>query len=108
MHGVGVTAMFIASKYEDIYPLKMKTVFEKIAHKKISINDIKLMELEIMRVIRYKIHAPTVLDFLKQYILDILGIDIQSKTETKLKEEFALMANKRMHENNIGKSLLLE
>jgi hypothetical protein len=106
LHGVGVTAMFIASKYEDIYPLKMKTVFEKIAHKKISINDIKLMELEIMRVIRYKIHAPTVLDFLKQYILDILGIDIQSKTETKLKEEFALMANKRMHENNIGKSLL--
>ena len=41
LYGVGVTAMFIASKYEDIYPLKMKTVFEKIAHKKISINEIK-------------------------------------------------------------------
>lgn len=65
LHGVGVTTMFIASKYEDIYPLKMKTVFEKIAHKKISIAEIKQMELEIMRVIRYKIHAPTVLDFLK-------------------------------------------
>jgi hypothetical protein len=29
--------MFIASKFEDIYPLKMKTVYEKIAHKKIEI-----------------------------------------------------------------------
>ena len=32
LHLTGVTAMFIASKFEDIYPLKMKTVFEKIAH----------------------------------------------------------------------------
>lgn len=61
-----------------------------------------------MRVIRYKIHAPTVLDFLKQYILDILGIDISSKTETKVKEEFALMANKKIYENNFDKSLKLE
>lgn len=33
--------MFIASKYEDIYPLKMKMVYEKIAHKKLTIERIK-------------------------------------------------------------------
>ena len=32
LHIIGVTCMFIASKYEDIYPLKMKMVYEKIAH----------------------------------------------------------------------------
>lgn len=32
LHINGVTSMFLASKYEDIYPLKMKTVFEKIGH----------------------------------------------------------------------------
>lgn len=32
LHIIGVTSMFLASKYEDIYPLKMKTVFEKIGH----------------------------------------------------------------------------
>ena len=32
LHIIGVTCMFIASKYEDIYPLKMKMVHEKIAH----------------------------------------------------------------------------
>jgi len=33
--------MFIASKSEDIYPIKMKTVFNQIVHKKITIEDIK-------------------------------------------------------------------
>lgn len=37
LHITGVTCMFIASKFEDIYPLKMKTVHEKIAHKKLEI-----------------------------------------------------------------------
>lgn len=37
LHVTGVTTMFVASKFEDIYPLKMKTVFEKIAHKKLEI-----------------------------------------------------------------------
>ena len=41
LHIMGVTTMFIASKYEDIYPLKMKMIFEKIAHKKIPIKRIK-------------------------------------------------------------------
>ena len=60
--------MFIASKYEDIYPLKMKMVFEKIAHKKLSIERIKTLELEILKTINYKIAMPTALDFLKVYL----------------------------------------
>ena len=32
LHVIGVTVMFIASKYEDYYPIKMKIVYEKIAH----------------------------------------------------------------------------
>ena len=45
-----------------------------------------------MKVIQYKIHAPTVLDFLKSYLLEGLGIEIQSRTHTKKKEEDALSA----------------
>ena len=93
LHVTGVTTMFIASKFEDIYPLKMKTVFEKIAHKKLDIQKIKTLELEIMRAIDYKIHAPTVLDFLKVYLVEVLGIEIMNRTETKKKEESALAAN---------------
>jgi len=55
LHIIGVTTMFIASKYEDIYPLKMKMVYEKIAHKKLSIEKIKTLELDILKSIKYKI-----------------------------------------------------
>jgi len=93
LHVLGVTSMFVASKFEDIYPLKMKTVHEKIAHSKLDVEKIKTLELEIMRIIKYKIHAPTVLDFLKVYLLEALDIHIQSKTITKKKEEQALACN---------------
>ena len=93
LHVVGVTGMFIASKFEDIYPLKMKTVFEKIAHKKLDIQRIKDLELDILSAIQYKIHAPTVLDFLKVYLADVLNIEILNRTETKKKEDLALQAN---------------
>ena len=46
-----------------------------------------------MRAIEYKIHAPTVLDFLKVYLVEVLGIEITNRTETKKKEERALAAN---------------
>jgi len=51
LHVTGVTCMFIGSKFEDIYPLKMKTIYEKIAHKKLEMQRIKDLELEIMKVI---------------------------------------------------------
>lgn len=74
LHAIGVTAMFVASKYEDIYPLRMKTIDEKIAQKKIPIEHIKNLELEMLKALQYEIEAPTALDFLKQLLLDVLGI----------------------------------
>ena len=100
LHIIGVTSMFLASKYEDIYPLKMKTVFEKIGHSKIEIGTIKKLELDIMKVIDYKIHVPTVLDFLKVYLLEVLDIQIQSRTETRRKEESILKYNGIEAESN--------
>ena len=76
LHITGVTCMFIASKFEDIFPLKMKTVHEKIAHQKLQISKIKDLELDIMKVIKYQIHAPTILDFLKVYMTEVLDIEI--------------------------------
>ena len=74
LHAIGVTCMFVASKYEDIYPLKMKMVFEKIAHKKLPIEKIKSLEMDILKVINYRIPAPSALDFLKVYLKDVLNI----------------------------------
>ena len=45
LHLLGVTAMFIACKYEEIYPVKLQVVHEKIAHKKLAKEDIKIKEV---------------------------------------------------------------
>jgi hypothetical protein len=61
--------MFIASKYEDVFPLLMKTVFNKIGHKKISEEDIINKEMEILRVLGFKIGGlPSSLEFIDRYI----------------------------------------
>ena len=36
LHVVGVVAMFIASKYEEIYPFKLSVIYDKICRKKFS------------------------------------------------------------------------
>lgn len=93
LHLMGVTAMFIASKYEDIHPLKMKMVFEKIAHKKLPIERIKSTELEILKTIRYRIPAPSVLDFLKVYLKEVLEISHLGNTSLKKEEKDAMPTN---------------
>ena len=74
--------MFIASKYEDILPLKMKMVYEKIGHKKLPIEKIKSLEMDILKSINYKIPAPNSLDFLKVYLKDVLDIGVPGKTKS--------------------------
>jgi hypothetical protein len=34
LHLIGVTSMFSAAKYEEIHPLKLSVIYEKIARKK--------------------------------------------------------------------------
>lgn len=34
LHLIGITSMFIASKYEEIHPLKLEVLYDKIARKK--------------------------------------------------------------------------
>lgn len=40
--------MFIAGKYEEIYPFKLSIVYEKIAHRKLSPEIIKKKESDIL------------------------------------------------------------
>lgn len=57
--------MFMASKYEDVYPLLMRTVFNKIGHQKIPKEAILAREVEILRVLGFKVGSgPTPLEFL--------------------------------------------
>ena len=75
LHLIGVTSMFIASKYQDIYPLRLKIVQDKIAHNKLTCQEIKNKEDEIMRYLSYNIGLPTMWDFITLFMEEIFYIN---------------------------------
>jgi len=53
IHLIGVTAMLIASKQEEIIPFKVSTVVDKMTHGKIKAKDIVRMEVEILQTLGF-------------------------------------------------------
>ena len=74
LHLIGVTSMFLASKYQDIYPLRLRIVHEKIAHKKLSCSEIINKEQDLARRLNYVIGLPTMWDFINLYIEEIFFV----------------------------------
>ena len=104
LHLIGVTSMFIASKYQDIYPLRLKIVQDKIAHNKLSCEEIKNKEDEMMRYLNYNIGLPTMWDFITVFMEEIFYVNcnhhhIKNKVlldnyyEDKLSEEDVELGN---------------
>lgn len=102
MHLVGVTCMFIASKYEEIYPFKLKLVYEKIAHKKISIEKIKKKEKEILEALDFNLSMPSCYEFLTAAIQMIfINKEITKKTKTYLEQVCIYLLKMSLHDYDI-------
>ena len=116
LHLIGVTSMFIASKYQDIYPLRLKIVKDKIAHNKLSCQEIKDKEDEITRYLDYNIGLPTMWDFINIYLEEIFYINCNkhhirnsilletyyNTNSTKEDEELAKVINKKYTKNMLN------
>ena len=59
VHQVGVGAMYLASKYEDIYPLHSKVVSEKISHGAFSQKQILAREEEFLKIFNFEMDFVT-------------------------------------------------
>lgn len=95
LHSIGVASMFLASKYEDIMPLRMQVVHEKIAHKKLTPESIRSYEQDILGTLDYFLQAPTVYEFLTRY----LKIIIAQNEEKDLIEKMSLyLAKMSVHD----------
>ena len=55
--------MFLASKYNEISPLRLSVIYEKIAHRKISCDELKMLEKGISDTLNYDFVETTSLDF---------------------------------------------
>ena len=65
--------MFMACKYEEIYPFKLKLVVSKIAHNKLSKDKIKDAERDIFKALDFDVSAVTSYDIVMNtlYLLKI-------------------------------------
>jgi hypothetical protein len=71
VHLIGVAAMFIASKFQEIYPISLSQFVHKIGHDQFNASDIKKMECKILRDIKPECLVSTsVYDFSKTYFYD--------------------------------------
>lgn len=71
LHITGVVSMYLASKYEDVFPLLMKTIVKKIGHDKITPEHVRAREGHIFKALGFKLGAATVLEFLDAYMLRV-------------------------------------
>ena len=55
LHLIGVSSMFTACKYEEIHPFRLSLVYEKIARKKFTKNDILKKEAEIINTLNFSL-----------------------------------------------------
>lgn len=67
VHSIGVTCIFLGSKFEDLEPLDSKKVSEKIAHRAIPSRDILKREAEFLNLFDFELDFITHYDFYHTY-----------------------------------------
>ena len=70
IHLIGIVSIYLASKMEDIVPLRMTHIKVKIGHNKFSEKEIKKQERIMLETINYEIITSSTYDFIKTFIFD--------------------------------------
>ena len=84
--------MFIATKYEDVIPLLMRTIIKKIGHDKFTKAQVTAMELELLGVIKFNLGAPTVFEHLNQ-----MSTKLNIHTNDKIQLVFTYLSKLALH-----------
>lgn len=95
--------MFVASKVEDYYPMRLQTVYEKIAHKKIPIETIKSYERDLLQSLDYTVTSPpTSYEFLTIYLRKMFPRPVPDR---ELIEKMAIyLAKMNLHDYELATS----
>lgn len=93
VHLLGLTCMFIASKMEDILPLRMSLIKNKIAHGKFSSKEIKAKEKEILETIEFDVIISSHYEFIKTFVFDFCHNNAQRIQDLKLEKHIDAFDN---------------
>lgn len=66
LHILGVTALLIATKYEEIYPPELKELIS-VAENKFTKTEVLAMEREILHTLEFQVTAPSAYRFLERF-----------------------------------------
>lgn len=97
LHLIGITCMFIASKFEEMKHLTLQTnIVSQVCQGKFTASEVKDCETRILKALSYRISAPTVWDFTEPYISKLSSI---ARVKPTLLEAICLyLAQLVMHE----------
>ena len=73
LHLIGITSIYIASKYEDIYHIPITEFFSKIGFKKFSYEKLKEKEFDILNCLSYNISFPCFSEYIDFFIFEFLS-----------------------------------
>lgn len=100
IHLIGITCLYVSSKFEDYIPLDMNTVRNKIAHGKFSEKQIQNKEKQLLELMEFKIMGASTFDFIKNFIYDFIFNNkkiitkIKGKRNIEILEETAIYISK--------------
>nr|XP_034370257.1 G2/mitotic-specific cyclin-B1-like isoform X1 [Arvicanthis niloticus] len=92
---VGVTAMFIASKYEEMYPPEIGD-FAFVTNNTYTKHQIRQMEMKILRVLNFNLGRPLPLHFLRR-TSKIGEVDVEQHTLAKYLMELSVLDYDMVH-----------
>ena len=86
LHEIGITSMFIASKYQEIDPLTLDLVIDKIGHGKFNETKILKREKKILMTLKFQLSKPTISSFIENYCELFEGRfgSVEAKTSIKI------------------------
>ena len=98
LHLIGICSIFIASKFCEVYPIKLINLIEKVGHNKFSKNDILNMEKMILECLNYDILRPYSIDFAEYFFEDLFSFfennfNIHNKCLGEYLKEFIVQLN---------------
>lgn len=105
IHLIGMTSMFISSKFHEIYPISMEHIVQRIGHNQIHESVIKAQEIKMLNVISFAslIHS-SIYEFLKTFFFDFYFNNKESLKSpsmediyNKIKETATYLAQILMH-----------
>ena len=65
LHLIGLTCMFLASKYEEVIPMRLGVLCEKAGYGAFTVQDIKNKEIEVLESLNFDVLGPNVYTFVQ-------------------------------------------